>query len=123
MKNLSKKDIFKVPDNYFESLSDQILDKKASRKSKVFYLRSMAAAAVVILGVAMFVFKNEVNTADYLHQNLAEDINLYINAGHWGAEEVLYLSDDPNLILDQIINEEWGSYNATDFELENEFLY
>ncbi|MCH7396420.1 hypothetical protein MM236_00405 [Belliella sp. DSM 107340] len=123
MKNLSKKGIFKVPEHYFDTLSDQILEKRASQKTKMFYLRSMAAAAVVIIGVAVFVFKNEVSGPDYFNQSIAEDINLYINAGHWGAEEVLNLSDDPNLILDQIIDQEWGNYNTTDFELENDFLY
>ncbi|MFD2037438.1 hypothetical protein ACFSKL_21765 [Belliella marina] len=123
MKNLSRKDIFKVPENYFESLPDKILEKNSSQKTKMFYFRSMAAAAIVIIGVAIFVFKQGAETTDYLQLSVAEDINLYINAGHWGAEEILYLADDPDKILDQIINEEWGNLNLASDEFEENLWY
>ncbi|AFL85840.1 hypothetical protein Belba_3336 [Belliella baltica DSM 15883] len=123
MKNLPKKNIFKVPENYFENLSDQILEKNSSKKSKMIILRNMAAAAVVLLSVALFVFRQEVNPNENIQTSISEDINLYINAGYWGAEEMLYLADDPNLILDQIITEEWGNYNVNELEYEEDIWY
>lgn len=123
MKNLPKKNIFKVPENYFEGLSDQILERNSNRKSKMIYLRNMAAAAVVLVGVALFVFRQEINPSGNIQTSMTDDINLYINAGYWGAEEMLYLADDPNLILDQIITEEWGNYNVNEMEYEEDIWY
>lgn len=123
MKNLPKKNIFKVPENYFENLSDQIIERNSNQRSKMIYFRSMAAAAVVLIGVALFVFKQEINPSDNIQASMSDDINLYINAGYWGAEEVLSLSDDPNLILDQIINEEWGYYKVNEIEYEDDMWY
>jgi len=123
MKNLPKKNIFKVPENYFENLSDQIIEKKSNQKSQMIYFRSMAAAAVVLVGVALFVFKQDNIPADNIDISMSDDINLYINAGYWGAEDVLSLSEDPNLILEQIIAEEWGKYNVNEIELEDDMWY
>ncbi|MFN3802922.1 hypothetical protein [Belliella pelovolcani] len=124
MENLPKKNIFKVPDNYFEQLTESVLEKNASRKTRVLYYRSIAAAAVVIISVSLFIFKSEMNSYDYLDNKLTEDINLYINAGYWTADDMLSLSDDPNYILDQIINDEWGYYEINDdYGFEEDIWY
>lgn len=83
----------------------------------------MAAAAVVLIGVALFVFRQDNIPTDNIHLSMSDDINLYINAGYWGAEEVLSLSENPNLILEQIIAEEWGNYNINEMEFEDDNWY
>jgi hypothetical protein len=123
MKNLPKKNIFSVPDHYFENLSDQIIEKNSNQRSRMIYFRSMAAAAVVLVGVALFVFRQDHIQTDHIHISMSDDINLYINAGYWGAEDVLSLSDDPDLILEQIISEEWGNYNVNEMEFEADMWY
>ncbi len=42
------------------------------------------------------------------HQPLSmdEEANLYIESQIWTAEDILSLADDPNALLDQIIQEE-----------------
>lgn len=123
MKNLPKENIFKVPENYFENLSDQIIKKKSDHKSKIIYIRSIVTAAVVLLTVSLFVLRQEINATDAFQTSMSDEISLYINAGYWGAEDVLSLTENPDYILDQIIIEEWGMYNVKEIEYEDDMWY
>jgi hypothetical protein len=123
MENLPKKNIFKVPENYFDQLTEEILEKNSERKTRILYFRSIAAAAVVIISVSLFVFKSEISNTNYLDNRISDDINLYINAGYWTAEDVLSLADDPNQILDQIINDEWSNFEINDIDFDEDIWY
>ncbi len=114
MKHLEKNNILKEPEGYFESLPDRILQRHSKEKIRSIYRLSMAAAAVVVLVFALFVFRTVPPEVNEFEANLEEEVNLYINAGHWNAEDVLSLSEDPNLILDEIIASEWGEYQMED---------
>lgn len=125
MKNLPKTNIFRIPEGYFEKLPEDILAKNQRRKTKSFALiSSMAAAAVLLLGLVLFVFNNETNFNENLEANLDLEIDLYINSGYWQAEDILSFADNPDSILDEIISLEWGSYeyDNTDY-LEEEWWF
>ncbi|MCL6258786.1 hypothetical protein M3O96_06805 [Aquiflexum sp. TKW24L] len=121
MENLSNINIFKTPEGYFESLPDRVLEKNEKRKTRTMsFVQMTAAAAVVVIGVFFFVIKNEISIDQSIEANLEQEIDLYINSGQWEAEDILSFSDNPNLILDEIIKEEWGTVenNQPGFEID-----
>lgn len=123
MEKFSKKNIFKVPENYFEQLPDQILEK---RKPKVlhYYLSGMAAAAVVVIGFFMFYGNETVTTSNNYQVELNEEVEYYIESGVWNVEDVLSLAENPNELLDDITEEEWSNQTWVDEGLlENEIFY
>jgi len=103
MNRLPKLKDLDPPQGYFDRLPQQILDKAKSRKS--FAWTRYAAAAVLLIGLGItwqldrFAVDQPLSTE--------EEANLYIESQLWSAEDVLSLSDDPNALLDQIIEEEW----------------
>lgn len=110
MKNLSKNNIFQTPEGYFENLPNGIVERYKRKKTRtVSFIRMTAAAAVVTIGVFIFAIKNETTINQTLEADLEDEIELYINSGYWQAEDILSFSDNPDLILDEIIEEEWGS--------------
>lgn len=120
MKNLPNHNVFKTPEGYFENLPDRVLEKNSLRKSRsTSFVQMTAAAAVVIIGVFFFVIKNELSGDQSLESNLEQEIDLYINSGHWEAEDILSFSENPDLILDEIIEEEWGVVEENQFGEEN----
>jgi hypothetical protein len=111
MKNLPKNNIFQTPEGYFDKLPEEILEKNQRRKIRsITIISSLAAAAVIILGMFLFVLKNDVNPNNSLEANLDQEIDLFINSGYWQAEDILSFADNPDSILDEIITFEWGSY-------------
>jgi hypothetical protein len=111
MKNLPKNNIFQTPEGYFDKLPEEILEKNQRRKTRsITIISSLAAAAVIILGMFLFVLKNDVNPNNSLEANLDQEIDLFINSGYWQAEDILSFADNPDSILDEIITFEWGSY-------------
>ncbi|MBD8487264.1 hypothetical protein IFO69_00750 [Echinicola sp. CAU 1574] len=121
MKNIPKRDIFKVPEGYFESLPEEILDRSKNNIRKINYSR-WAAAAVLIFSAALFIYKFESSNSLIEANSIAVDdqVELLIDQGEWNVEDVLSLSEDPNAVLDQVMAEEWGSYDVSDSELEEE---
>ncbi|HSF54219.1 MAG TPA: hypothetical protein VLA71_10720 [Algoriphagus sp.] len=97
---------FQTPEGYFDQLPEQILAKANARKSYTW--TKYAAAAVIMLGLGlswqMGVFTPEAQTL-----SVEEEANLYIESQIWTAEDILSLSEDPNALLDQIIEEEMPS--------------
>jgi hypothetical protein len=121
MENLPKNNVYKTPEGYFESLSDRILENKEKRKSRTLaFVRMTAAAAIVLIGVFFFILKNQLDVDQGIEANLEQEINLYINSGHWEAEDILSFSENPNTILDEIIAEEWESVGSNQTETETE---
>lgn len=102
MNKIPKIPEFKVPDGYFENLPDQIMAGIPTKTS--FRWTKWAAAAVVVLSFGfwlsgLFDPKPAVLTFD-------QQSELYIESQYWTAEEVLSMSEDPNAVLDEIIQEE-----------------
>jgi hypothetical protein len=123
MEKFSKKNIFKVPENYFEQLPDKILEKKKP-KALHYYLSGMAAAAVILIGFFMFKGNETVTTSDNYQVELNEEVEYYIESGVWNVEDVLSLAENPNELLDDITEEEWSNQTWLDEGLlENEIFY
>lgn len=120
MKNLSDHNVFKTPEGYFENLPNRILEKREHRKSRTMSLVQMtAAAAVVVVGVFFFAIKNDINVDQSIEANLEQEVDLYISSGLWEAEDILSFSENPDLILDEIIEEEWGVAEENQFGSDN----
>lgn len=103
MNNLPKFKDFDAPEDYFEHLPDQILVKIKSRKS--FSWTKYAAAAAVLVGLGIS-WQWDLFAPAYQPLSTEEEADLYIESQLWTAEDVLNLSDEPNALLDQIIEEE-----------------
>ena len=104
MHQLPKQKPFTTPDNYFEELPDRILSRvKVKESSPILY---WAAAAVVLLSLGWWQFGGTSSTL--LPLTAEEEVLLYIESGHWSAHDVLSLAEDPNQLLDQIIEEEYA---------------
>lgn len=112
MKQIPKHNIYKVPEGYFEALPERILRSKKTKARQVFLSR-MAAAAVLVIGIAVFIFRPSFNEAT-LQAEMDQEVEFYINSGIWNAEDVLSFSENPDELLDVIIAEEWASYNFSD---------
>jgi len=103
MQKIPKQQPFQVPENYFEELPEKILAK--ARRPKAKHTWTWAAAAVVLLGVGVWQAR-EFNTDPSIPMTADEEAFLYIESEQWSTEDVLSLSEDPNALLDQIIEEE-----------------
>jgi hypothetical protein len=119
MENLPKNDIFKTPIGYFDSLPDKILEKRIKNKTRKLYFQRIAAAAVVVIGLVLYLLPNTSPELNSLEANLEAEVNLYINAGYWNAEDILSFSDNPNSILDEIIQSDWEGFENGD---ENQYI-
>lgn len=93
---------FKEPEGYFDSLPDQIM-AKVQPKRQIAWGR-WAAAAVIIISVGIYRFYPS-NSEDELLV-MDEQVNLMIDANYWTAEDILGMSDNPDELLDGIIEEE-----------------
>ncbi|AWW32277.1 hypothetical protein DN752_20220 [Echinicola strongylocentroti] len=125
-KNIPKGEIFRVPEGYFESLPEQVMAKNAQGKQRTIWI-SWAAAAMVVLSTSLFIFKFETESITETTTPTAlaveDEIELLIDQGEWSAEDVLSLSDDPNAILNELVEEQWQSYQFSESELEEELWY
>jgi hypothetical protein len=121
MENLPKNILFKTPEGYFEDLPNRVLERNRQKKSRTITLfRMTAAAAVVVIGVFLFGIKNEIMVDQSLEADLEQEIDLYISSGYWQAEDILSFSENPNLILDEIIEEEWGGVENSQTDTDTE---
>lgn len=119
MKNIPNRNIFKTPEGYFENLPNRVLEKSELRKTRTMsFVQLTAAAAAVVIGVFFFVTKNDITIDQSIEANLEQEIDLYINSGYWQAEDILTFSENPDLILDEIIEEEWGVLEDNQSEIE-----
>ncbi len=103
MQKIPKQQPFQVPENYFQELPEKILAEARRPKAKLTW--TWAAAAVVLLGVGVWQAR-EFNTDTSIPMTADEEALLYIESEQWSTEDVLSLSEDPNALLDQIIEEE-----------------
>ncbi|GAB2486817.1 MAG: hypothetical protein EP311_09345 [Cytophagales bacterium] len=117
MEQLPKFKEFKAPEGYFEQLPDRILEKASAKKSNPWI--KYAAAAALVLSFGWWQWSSVSNQNEQL--SLEEEAILYIESNQWTAEDVLSMAEDPNSILDQIIEEELPEEGLFYIEEENWF--
>ncbi len=105
MQQIPKLKPFQTPENYFEELPEKILAKAKGPKPIPSW--TWAAAAVVLLGIGLWQ-AGEINENKPNLVSPEEEALLYIESEQWSTEDVLSLSEDPNALLDQIIEEEYA---------------
>lgn len=117
MEQLPKFKEFKAPEGYFEQLPDRILEKTSSKKSNPWI--KYAAAAALVLSFGWWQWSSISNQNEPL--SLDEEAILNIESNQWTAEDVLSMAEDPNSLLDQIIEEELPEEGLFYTEEENWF--
>jgi hypothetical protein len=120
MKNFPKTNIFHEPPGYFDRLPDEILARKDRKSRQVFLTRMVAAAAVLLMGLAVVfnIFWSDPQTSNYA-EAVDTEVEIYISSGYWQAEDILLMSENPDEILDEIIASEWVAfYPENDFPEE-----
>ncbi|UJP64420.1 hypothetical protein [Mongoliitalea daihaiensis] len=116
--------LFKAPEGYFEGLPEQILQRHQQRGKKVRQLWLAASLSAAVLLMGLFFWNQPEMPTDSLNANLSAEINFYINAGYWEAEDILNLSDNPNQLLDDLIASEWNFVEEDlDYEFEENWYY
>lgn len=104
MKELPEIKDFRAPEGYFEGLTDKIMAKRVAKSVIPMWTR-YAAAAMIVFSVGTWMWTSQDTTNDtFLAMN--SEIDLYIASDYWSAEDILSLSEDPSLILEQILDEE-----------------
>lgn len=102
MLTLPKIKDLKSPDGYFEKLPDQIL-LKANKKESYPWVK-WAASIIVIVGLGFWQYNKMDSASDKLM--MEQEIDLYIDSQYWSAEDILSMSDNPEEILNEIIQDE-----------------
>nr|MBI1230133.1 hypothetical protein [Cytophagales bacterium] len=125
MKNIPKENIFQVPERYFEDLPQRIAYRKRGQRARQVWLGSIAAAAVLAIGMFFAIFQEQGFEESSLQANIDQDIEMYISAGFWDEVDVLGMAENPNQLLDEIIATEWN-YELGDEQntlIETEIFY
>lgn len=118
MEKLPKLKELEIPEGYFEGLPDKIL-AKSKKKPSIGYWK-YAAAAALVLSLGWWQYGNQSTTNQPL--SMEEEALLYIESNQWTAEDVLSMSEDPNALLDQIIEEEITSLSPDLMENEEDWF-
>ena len=103
MNPLPKLRDFQTPEGYFDRLPDRIIARSMASKSSSW--TKYAAAAVVVLGLGLAWQFDLIPPSDH-PISMEEEANLYIESQVWTAEDILSMANDPNAVLDRIIEEE-----------------
>jgi hypothetical protein len=117
MEKLPKFQEFSAPEGYFEGLPDKILLK--TKKEKTLFFVQYVAAASILITLGFWYLGLPEHKVKQL--TLEEEALLYIESNQWSSEDVLGLSENPNEILDLIIQEELGNSEPLWIEDENWF--
>ncbi|MEN2282556.1 hypothetical protein AAGF08_10495 [Algoriphagus sp. SE2] len=102
MNKIPKINDLKSPEGYFEKLPEQIV-YKINKKEDYPWIK-WAASIIVFLGIGIWQLNNFNSTSEELLMD--QQINLYIDSQYWTAEDVLSMSDNPEEILNEIIQDE-----------------
>ena len=113
MENYPKQNIYEEPDGYFENLSNRIISKQKARRRHNVFIR-IAAAAVLVIGAVLFVNRQPSINIENLQTQIDREVELFISSGYWDADDILSLTDNPDDLLDFIIEEEWSGYMVDD---------
>ena len=112
---------FKVPDNYFESLDDKILDKvnhtpkviSLFTKRNLFYVSSIAAAFVLMFNI---IGNNKVLTFDDLEMTSIEN---YLSEEDFSSYEFASLLTEEELTTNNFIDTDLTDESLVDYLLQN----
>lgn len=121
LKKIGNEDPFKVPEGYFENLSDSILGKvegeisSQAPKGRIVRFRSTwrkplryAAAIALMLAISVFLVQDRLSTdqgeTDWASEISAEEIETYVLENLYEFEEGDFLSQDLNLEKDLLEN-------------------
>lgn len=116
-----KKNIFHTPEGYFERLQEEILaksHKKQHSAKQIYWYGAVAAALIFAIMLTIFLQQTPEEQVD-LEANLQPEIEMYINSGHWQAEDILSFADNPDELLEEIILTEWGAGESPEEEQED----
>lgn len=124
MKNIPKKTIFTEPEEYFKKLPEEIISRRNKQVRQVYIMRA-AAAAILLIGLSlMFVlYPTQERAYHTMDRGIDEEVELYISSGYWQAEDVLLLSDDPDRILDEIIEMEYMAHLPDPDPMDDDFWF
>lgn len=125
MEKIPKNNIFNTPDGYFESLPDRILERK-SKDAKTVYLHAVkyVAAAAFVIGLIYFFTPSQSYEENFFQSTVMEDeIELYIASDYWQAEDILAFVENPNDLLDEILSEEWSSFEFYEEDNNDDLWY
>ena len=121
MENFPKQNIYEEPDGYFENLSSRIISRRKAKRRQTVFIR-VAAAAVLVAGTVLFINRQPSINIENLQAQIDREVELFISSGYWDADDVLSLTDNPDDLLDSIIEEEWSGY-VVDDTIEDEIWY
>lgn len=108
LKDIEKKDIFKVPDGYFESLPSIIQSRVTGKKSgwnPVFVLGLKYALPVLALSIGLFWFVGsdpEASPEQLIASVSSEDIADYLNSMEMSPEDFLESLDYSQINTDSL---------------------
>ena len=100
-----KKNCFKVPENYFEQLEEEVFQKirqsDLKLKRRKWYISIASAAASLLVLVSIISFQDEQEPALMAQaESFSESLALAINDLHFLEETVLH--EEPNIIPSEI---------------------
>jgi hypothetical protein len=103
MQKIPKLDKFIIPEGYFEQLPDQIMDSIHPTRD----LDWVKYAAAVVLFLAAGIWDILPLEQQNVELTLDQEVELYIDSQYWTAEDVLSMAENPDELLEQIIEEEY----------------
>ncbi|MBN2521443.1 MAG: hypothetical protein JXB17_13095 [Bacteroidales bacterium] len=128
LSQLNKKTGFKVPEGYFDSLSDNIIKKinhPQLTKQKVFFLsRNIFKYAASFIGFVFILFSAYYfYSIRYNPEVTTDDIALYLNSQGYEVSETDYLSASKNSENEVIKNSELSDEDVIDYLLTENIDY
>ncbi|MDN3668006.1 hypothetical protein QWY93_01445 [Echinicola jeungdonensis] len=124
MKNIPKHNIFSTPEGYFDQLADQVLEKHKKENNLILTYRWAAAIALVLaFSLTLWTISDTSTTSSSTPTaELDYELEMLIENGSWDEEDMLSFSENPDAVLDQVMVEEWSSYEIDESEFEQELL-
>lgn len=102
MKKIPNIKDLKAPEGYFDELPEEIMGK-ISKKEQYPWIK-WAASILVIFGIGVWQYSNYNSVPTDLLVD--QEIDLFIESQYWSAEDILSMSENPDEILNEIIQEE-----------------
>ncbi len=102
MEKLPKLRNFTPPEGYFENLPDELIGKTNTHYTFHWVKWAAIASLIISLGVWKFDFSGS-NSGNNL---LDQEVELYIDSNYWSDEDILSMADNPEQILNDILDEE-----------------
>lgn len=124
---IGNKNIFKVPEGYFEQLEDKIIAKTQpiQAKQRILWpdmIKYAAAILLIAVVVQIFFLKGPVETVKPQVAYTEEELIMLVEAGLLSEEELIYQLDGSADIFNSILAEEQADWLWTD-EDDNENIY